>query len=71
MEADTNFREANINDLVYVIVSQILFDFKCRTGRKSEREIIPTDLKTSSVEEFVVMDVTPGMEEKFVFIIET
>lgn len=35
MDTDPNFKEANINDLVYAIISPILFDFRRETRRSN------------------------------------
>jgi len=34
-EANTNFKETNISDLVLYIIGPVLFDFICATGRDS------------------------------------
>jgi len=74
-EANPSFKEANISDLVYAIISPIIFEFRCRTGRKEirlerEKEIISTDEETGGQEEFVVVDRISVTEERFVIIIE-
>lgn len=74
-EVDPDFKEANINDLVYGIISTILFDFRRITGRSSvklhrEKEIVSTDSETGGTEEFVVMDLISVEEEMYVLIIE-
>jgi len=50
-EANQSFKEANVSDLVYSIISPIIFEFRSRTGRKGvrlerEKAIIATDKKT-------------------------
>lgn len=74
-EADPDFKEGNINHLVYATISPILRDFRRRTGRKnmqlrSEKTIVSTDGETGGKEEFVVMDLISVTEEKFVLVIE-
>ncbi|KAF8423837.1 hypothetical protein EV426DRAFT_601366 [Tirmania nivea] len=74
-EADPDFKEGNINHLVYATISPILRDFRRKTGRKSiqlrsEKVIVSTDGKTGGTEEFVVMDLISVSEESFVFIVE-
>lgn len=71
-EMDEDFKEVNINHLVY---STILFDFRRKARRKSlhlrsEKEIVSTDGETGGTEEFVVVDLILVTEEKFVFIVE-
>ena len=53
--------EANINDLVYTILSPIIEDFICKTGRNEvslyrERQLVSVDSKARGYEEFVVLD---------------
>ena len=74
-EADANFKESNMNDLVYATISPILIDFKHTMGRNSiqllrEKEIIATDSQTGGKEEFIVIDFISVMEEKFVLVVE-
>ncbi|KAF8533426.1 hypothetical protein BDD12DRAFT_487215 [Trichophaea hybrida] len=74
-EADPSFKEVNINDLVYAIISPILDDFICSTGRNNvqllrEKEVVSTDGQTGSTEEFVVVDLISVKEEKFILIVE-
>ncbi|KAF8538993.1 hypothetical protein BDD12DRAFT_883625 [Trichophaea hybrida] len=73
-EANADFKEANINDLVYVTIHPILFDFTCRTGRDirllREKEIVSMEFETGDTEEFVVVDLISVTEEKFVLVIE-
>jgi hypothetical protein len=73
-EADPEFKESNINHLVYATISPILDDFIRMTGRKnlqlrSEKEIVSTDGETGGTEEFV-MDLISVTEENFVLIVE-
>jgi len=75
MEGDPDFKEVNVNDLVNAIIKPIMFDFICRTGRETiqlrrEKEIISTSNETGDIEEFVVLDLIPVTQEKFIFIVE-
>lgn len=70
-EGDPDFKEANIHDLVYAIISPILVSFIRMTGCQSirlrrEKEIISTD----GLEELVMVDLVSVEDEKFVLIIE-
>lgn len=60
MESDPDFKEANVSDLVYLIISPILADFRRKTGRRisllREKEIISIDSQTGGYEEFVAVD---------------
>ncbi|KAH8148459.1 uncharacterized protein LAJ45_07562 [Morchella importuna] len=73
-EANPDFKEANISDLVYITLHPILFDFKRKTGRTvrllREKEIVSTDGETGGTEEFVMVDLVSVTEEKFIFIVE-
>ena len=74
-EADPDFKESNINHLVYATISPLLSDFIHRTGRssiqlRSEKEIVSTDGETGGEEEFVVMDFISVEAERFIFIVE-
>ena len=74
-EGDPDFKEGNINDLVYGIIGPILGSFIHMTGRKSiqlrrEKEIVSTDGETGGTEEFVMVDLVSVTEEKFVLIVE-
>lgn len=73
-EAEADFKEANINDLVYGIISPIIADFRRKTGRnlrlRREKEIIAVDSETGGCEEFVLMDIIAIKERDFVFIVE-
>ncbi|KAF8468149.1 hypothetical protein BDZ91DRAFT_721991 [Kalaharituber pfeilii] len=59
-ESNADFKEANINDLVYIIINPIISDFRRRTKRnirlRREKEIIAADNMTGGYEEFVVMN---------------
>lgn len=74
-EAETAFKEASINDLVYTTISPILREFIRTTQRKNislrrEKEIIGIDEETGGCEEFVMVDLISVTEEKFIFVIE-
>ncbi|KAF8423502.1 hypothetical protein BGX38DRAFT_1265941 [Terfezia claveryi] len=67
--------EANINDLVYAIVSPVIDDFISRTGRDTvqlyrERQLVSVDSKTGGYEEFVVLDRISVTEAEYILIIE-
>ena len=52
--------EANINDLVYTIISPIIDDFICKTSRDTanwyrERQLVSVDCKKGGYEEFVAL----------------
>jgi len=69
-EAVPEFNESNVSDLIFVIISPILFDLICNTERnlrlQRENEIIPVD----GEEEFVVIDWVSVSEEEFVMVVE-
>ncbi|RPB28995.1 hypothetical protein L211DRAFT_776716 [Terfezia boudieri ATCC MYA-4762] len=74
-EADTDFKEANIHHLVYVILSPILESFILRTGREnvrllSEKEIVSKDGETGGEEEFAIVDLIQVRSEDFILIVE-
>ncbi|KAA8898902.1 hypothetical protein FN846DRAFT_194803 [Sphaerosporella brunnea] len=73
-EADPDFKEANVNDLVHYIIGPIISDFKRKTGRKvfllREKEMVSTNGETGGYEEFLVVDMISVMEEKVVLVIE-
>lgn len=74
-EGDPDFKESNINHLVYATISPILRDFICRTGRvtvqlRSEKEIVSTDGETGGTEEFAVLDLISVKQERFILIVE-
>ena len=70
----SDFSEANINDLVYSVISTILWSFRCKTGRnvllQREKEIISKDGETGGREEFVVTDRVGVGEEQFVLMVD-
>ena len=74
-EGDPDFKEGNVNDLVYGIIGPILGSFIHMTGHKSiqlrrEKEIVSTDGETGGTEEFVMVDLVSVTEEKFVLVVE-
>ncbi|RPB29791.1 hypothetical protein L211DRAFT_832492 [Terfezia boudieri ATCC MYA-4762] len=73
-EADADFSESNISDLVYCILASTLSDFRRKTGRNlrltREKEIISTYNETGGREEFVVLDRISVTEKRFVLIVE-
>ena len=72
--ADPDFKEANINHLVFSILSPILEKFVLTTGRdlrlRSEKEIISTDDETGGIEEAVVVVDKITYEEGFILVVE-
>ena len=71
------FKEVNISDLVFAILSPIMSDFRRKSNRTGtvlmlcrEKEIISVDSETGEMEEFIVMDIISVAEEKFVLVIE-
>ncbi|KAI5839539.1 hypothetical protein DFP73DRAFT_587459 [Morchella snyderi] len=73
-EANPDFKEANISDLVLYIIGPILTDFRRTTGRKirlaREKEIASTDSETGGYEEFVMMDLISVTEKRYILVIE-
>ena len=73
-EADPDFKEGNINHLVFSIISSILEKFAFTTGRnvvlKSEKEIVSTDGETGGTEKVVVMDWITYNKERFILVVE-
>ncbi|KAF8416005.1 hypothetical protein EV426DRAFT_688018 [Tirmania nivea] len=73
-EANVEFKEPNVSDLVYSIVAPTVADFRRKTGRKlrltREKRIVSTDNTVLGEEEFVVMDRVSVTEQKFVCIVE-
>jgi len=71
-QANVDFKEANINDLVYTILSTIVADFRRKTGRnmrlRREKEIVSIDSETGGAEEFVMMDLVSVTQRNFVVI---
>jgi hypothetical protein len=74
-ESRSDFKEANISDLVYATMVPILADFKRQTRfavhfQRKEKEIVSVDSETGGTEEFVLMDLISMANDKFVFIVE-
>ena len=73
-EADPDFKEANINNLVLFTIYPIQRFFKHNTGRilrlRREKEILSIDSATSSYEEFIMMDCISLGEMNFMLIVE-
>ena len=72
-EAVPEFNESNVSDLVFVIISPILFDLICNTERnlrlQREKDIISVDGETGGKEEFVVIDRVSVSEGRFVMVV--
>ncbi|RPA94610.1 hypothetical protein L873DRAFT_1814168 [Choiromyces venosus 120613-1] len=73
-ESDEDFKEANVNDLVLLIILPVFSIFRRETGRdlmlRREKEIIAVDLETRGFQEFVGIDIIGIPDEKFVFVVE-
>ncbi|KAG0132797.1 hypothetical protein HOY82DRAFT_285272 [Tuber indicum] len=75
-EADADFKEANINDIVAATIYPIIAQFKRETKRglhvSREKEIIGTseDPRTSGLEDFVLMDYISYDQAKYVLVVE-
>ena len=73
-EANAEFKESNVSDLVYSILASTVADFRRKTGRKvrlsREKKIVSKDNTTCGEGEFVVMDRINVTEEKVVLILE-
>ncbi|KAG0634330.1 hypothetical protein HOY80DRAFT_535786 [Tuber brumale] len=73
-EANPNFEEANIKDLVIFAMYPVMAQFKRETGRKlysaREKEITSIDSSTSGMQEFVLMDYISYDRMKYVLIVE-
>ncbi|CUS06897.1 unnamed protein product [Tuber aestivum] len=73
-ESNEDFKEANVNDLVLLIILPILTAFRRETGcdlcLQREKEIIAVDSETGGYQEFVVMDFIGLVDQKFVFVVE-
>jgi hypothetical protein len=73
-EANPDFKEANISDLVYSIISPIIRNLMRMAGRKihlkREKEIVSIENEIGEMEEYVVvMDRIYVTEEKFVLVV--
>ncbi|RPA92424.1 hypothetical protein L873DRAFT_1817612, partial [Choiromyces venosus 120613-1] len=73
-ESDEDFKEANVNDLVLLIILPILTAFRRKTGRnlylQREKEIIAADSETGGYQEFVMVGFIGVGNQKFVFVVE-
>ncbi|KAF8534478.1 hypothetical protein BDD12DRAFT_860159 [Trichophaea hybrida] len=74
-ESSPDFKEANINDLVLLIILPMIDDFMCRTGRQKvrlcrEKQIVSRDFETGGNEEYVVIDQISLAEERYIFVVE-
>ncbi|RPA93365.1 hypothetical protein L873DRAFT_1748747 [Choiromyces venosus 120613-1] len=73
-ESDEDFKEANINDLVFAIIIPIIAAFRHKTGRKlrlrREKEITAVDSETGGYQESIMMDLIAVGSRKFVFLVE-
>ncbi|KAG0642764.1 hypothetical protein HOY80DRAFT_1020509 [Tuber brumale] len=73
-ESVEDFKEANINDLVFTILAPIVADFRRKTGRNirllREKQITALDSKTCGYQEFVLMDLIGVENKKYVFVVE-
>ena len=68
-----NFRETNLNDLVYTILAPIISDFmdvRKRGGIRLLREgVLAVDEEAGGTEELFVMDIIALMREKSVLVV--
>lgn len=73
-EEGSEFKEANVHDLVHYAIGPILTDFRRRAGRdvrlRREKRIFSSDSTTGGYEDFVIMDEVSPMEENFVLVVE-
>jgi len=76
-ELNPNFKEANLNELVFYTIGPILSDFKNETEhdirlkrRRQEPIFTDSDSQTEAIEEFMVDEISV-MERSFVVIMET
>lgn len=69
-----DFREENINDLVYTIISPVIAACRSELGRKlrlrREKKITAVDGKYSGLQEFITVDLIGVGNTKFVFVVE-
>ena len=74
-EADPDYKEANINHLVFSIISPILEQVALTTREnvrlQSQKEIVSTDGKTGGTQEVVVVDRITYNKEKFILVVES
>ncbi|KAF8467410.1 hypothetical protein BDZ91DRAFT_793760 [Kalaharituber pfeilii] len=73
-EAISDFKEANVNDLVYAILNSMMSDFRrkieCKVRLSREKEVVAVDAATGDPEEFAVMDWVSVKDKKYVLIME-
>jgi hypothetical protein len=74
-ESRSDFKEANISDLVYATIIPIISDFKRQTRctlrfQREDKEIVSVDSETGDTEAFVLMDLISVAKDKFVFVVE-
>ncbi|KAF8472484.1 hypothetical protein BDZ91DRAFT_790371 [Kalaharituber pfeilii] len=74
-EGVLDFKESNINHLIYSIISPIIRNFRTLTRRlniqfRSENEVLSQNGETGGQEEFAVIDLISEDEEVFIFVIE-
>jgi hypothetical protein len=74
-ESRSDFKEANISDLVYATIIPIISDFKRQTRctlrfQREDKEIVSVDSETGDTEAFVLMDLISVANDKFVFVVE-
>ena len=73
-ESTADFKEANINDLVFTIITPVIAACRTRLGRKlrlrREKKIAALDGKYGGLEEFVTVDLIGVGKSKFVFVVE-
>lgn len=72
--ASDDFKEININDLVYTVLAPVISNYKSSTSKPMrllrKKEIVSVDSVTGGDEEFVVVNMLSVTEEKFVLVIE-
>ena len=74
-EADSDFKETNINHLAFSILSPILDDFMVSSGRqglrlRTEKDIVSKDGETGGTEAVVVIDRITYDDEKSILVVE-
>ncbi|KAG0124740.1 pyridoxal phosphate-dependent transferase [Tuber indicum] len=73
-EADADFKEADINDIVAATIRPVIAQFRRETKRDlhlaREKEITSKDFSTGGVEEFVVMDYISYNRMEYVLVVE-
>jgi len=73
-DSTADFKEANINDLVYTIIAPVIAASSMKLGRKlrlrREKKITAVDGKYGGLEESVTVDLIGVGKTKFIFVIE-